>query len=129
MRAMASADTRTLRRDGRFTLFDLRALLVVVPILLAVAVGFQSGVREHAGDASAKVNIRAAIPAIEAYRADYGTYAGMTPADLKSRYSPDVAGIVVLSAATDEYCVRAGDGTSTWFLLGPGGTITQRACS
>lgn len=118
-----------MRREDGFTLLEMLAVLVIMAILLAVAVGFQTGARERASDATAKANIRTAVPAIEAYRADNGTYVGMTEAGLKTQYSPGIAGIVVVSTAADEYCVRASEGGSTWFKLGPDGQITQTACS
>ena len=118
-----------MRSEDGFTLIEVLTVLVIMAILLAVAVGFQAGARERASTAAAKANIRSAVPAIEAYRADHGTYAGMTEAVLKSQYSPGVSGIVVVSAAATEYCVRATEGGSSWFKLGPSGQITQTACS
>jgi hypothetical protein len=72
---------------------------------------------------------RTAVPAIEAYRADNGTYADMTAAALKSQYSPGVQGIVVVSAGSSSYCVSATEGGSTWYKAGPDGSITKTACS
>ena len=77
-------------------------------ILLAIAVAFQTGARERASDAAARANIRSAVPAIEAYQADNGTYAGMTEAVLKTQYSPGVSGIVVVSGS-QERVLPAGD--------------------
>ena len=57
------------------------------------------------------------MPAIEAYRGDSGTYAGMTVAGLQSQYSPGVQGIAVVSTdANATACVRpraAGPGSSS----------------
>jgi prepilin-type N-terminal cleavage/methylation domain-containing protein len=125
---MPTADTSRVDEDG-FTLVELLVVLVVIAILVAIAVGFQTGARERANDATAKSNIRTAMPAIEAYRADNGTYAGMTEAGLKSQYSPGVQGIVVVSTAGNAYCVRASAGGRAWFKLGPSGPITQTVCS
>ena len=118
-----------MRREDGFTLVELLVVIVVIAILLAIAVGFQTGARERAHDATAKSNIRTAMPAIEAYRADNGTYAGMTEAGLKSQYSPGVQGIVVVSTGGNVYCVRASEGGRAWFKLGPDGPITQTVCS
>ena len=76
-----------------------------------------------------RVDIRTAMPAIEAYRADNGTYAGMTEAGLKSQYSPGVQGIVVVSTGGNAYCVRASEGGRAWFKLGPDGPITKTVCA
>ena len=125
---MPTADTWHVDEDG-FTLVELLVVLVVVTILLAIAVGFQTGARERASDATAKSNIRSAMPAIEAYRADNGTYAGMTEAGLKSQYNPGVEGIIVVSTGGNAYCVSATEGGRAWFKLGPDGPITQTVCS
>jgi prepilin-type N-terminal cleavage/methylation domain-containing protein len=126
---MPIADSRSVRREGGFTLVEMVVVVVIMAILLAIAVGFQRGARERANDATAKSNIRTAVPAIEAYRADSGTYVGMTEAALKSQYSPGVQGIAVVSTASDSYCVRASEGGRAWFKLGPSGPLTQTACS
>lgn len=118
-----------MRSEDGFTLIEVLTVLVIMAILLAVAVGFQTGARERASDAAAKANISSAVPAIEAFRADNGTYLGMTAVVLTSQYSPGVSGIVVVSAASHEYCVRATEGGSSWFKHGPSGQITQTACS
>ena len=125
---MPTADTWRVDEDG-FTLVELLVVLVVIAILVTIAVGFQAGARERASDATAKSNIRTAMPAIEAYRADNGTYAGMTEAALKSQYNPGVQGIVVVSSGGNAYCVRATEGGRAWFKLGPAGPITQTVCS
>ena len=126
---IAGADSRGVRTEDGFTLVELVVVIVIMAILLAVAVGFQIGARERANDATARANIRTAMPAIEAYRTDNGTYAGMTEAGLKSQYSPGVQGIVVVSTGANAYCVRATEGGRAWFRLGPDGPITQTVCS
>ena len=126
---MTGADSGCVHREDGFTLVELVVVLVIMAILLAVAVGFQISARERANDATAKANIRTAVPAIEAYRADNGTYSGMTEAGLKSQYSPGVQGIVVVSTGASAYCVRASEGGRAWFKLGPDGAITQTVCS
>ena len=99
-------------------------------ILLAIAVGFQTGARERANDATAKSNIRTAMPAIEAYRADNGTYAGMTEAGLKSQYSPGVQGIVVVSTGAERLLrARERRADARGSSSGPSGPITQTVCS
>jgi type IV pilus assembly protein PilA len=114
--------------DG-FTLIELLVVLIVMAILLAAAIGFQASARERASDATARSNIRTAVPAIEAFRADSGTYAGMTVGALQTSYSPGVDGITVVSSGAATYCVSASADGTTWFKAGPDAPITQTACS
>jgi prepilin-type N-terminal cleavage/methylation domain-containing protein len=118
-----------LRREDGFTLVELIVVMLIIAILLAIAIGFHTQARERAGDATARANIRVAIPAIEAYRSDHGTYAGMTLALLQSTYSPGIQGISVVSADDAGYCVRASAGGRTWYKDSDAGAITTTACA
>jgi general secretion pathway protein G len=118
-----------LRREQGFTLVELIVVMLIVAILLTIAVGFYTGARDKAGDATARANIRIAIPAVEAYRSDEGTYAGMTLALLQTTYSPGVQGIEVVSADADGYCIRAVAGGRTWYKQSDAGDITTTPCS
>ena len=117
-----------MNEDG-FTLIELVVVIVVMAILTAIAFGFSSAARERANDATARSNLRTAVPAIEAYRADADTYAGMTLAALQRQYSPGIEGISVVSAGASGYCVTASEGGVAWYKAGPNGPITQTACS
>jgi type IV pilus assembly protein PilE len=118
-----------LRREDGFTLVELVVVMIIIAILLAVAIGFHTQARDRAGDATARANIRIAVPAIEAYRSDNSTYAGMTLALLQSTYSPGIQGIEVVSANDSGYCIRANAGGSTWYKASDAGDITTTACS
>jgi type IV pilus assembly protein PilA len=118
-----------VREEDGFTIIELLVVLVVIAVLIAAAIGFQAGARERAADAAARSNIRTAVPAIEAYRADQGSYAGMTVASLQTAYSPGVQGIAIVSTSSDAYCVSATASGATWYKVGPDGPITRSACS
>ena len=118
-----------MRDEAGFTLVELLVVLVVMAILTAVAFGFSSGARERADDATARANLRTAVPAIEAYRADTGSYTGMTLAGLQAQYSPGIEGISVVSASGSSYCVSATVSSASWYKAGPAAAITQTACS
>jgi general secretion pathway protein G len=125
-----TADSQgVLRREDGFTLVELLVVMVIIATLLAIAIGFHTQARDRAGDATARANIRIAVPAIEIYRSDNGTYAGMTLALLQSTYSPGVQGIEIVSADDAGYCIRASAGGSTWYKAGDAGAITTTACS
>lgn len=118
-----------LRREDGFTLVELIIVMLIIAILLAVAIGFHTQARDRATDATARANIRIAVPAVEIYRSDNGTYSGMTLAQLQTLYSPGIQGIVIVSADDAGYCLSANAGGSTWYKDSDAGAITKTACS
>jgi type IV pilus assembly protein PilA len=118
-----------VQQEDGFTLIELLVVLVVIAVLSAAAITFQSAARERAADATAQSNIRTAVPAIEAYRADLGSYAGMTVAALRGSYSAGAPDIEIVSVSSGSYCVSASASGATWYKAGPDGPITQSACS
>jgi prepilin-type N-terminal cleavage/methylation domain-containing protein len=118
----------TVRREEGFTLIELIVVMVIIGVLLSVAFVFHYGARERSSDATAKSNLRIAVPAIEAYRSENGGYAGMTVAGLKTTYNAGIAGIVVEWTTDDDYCVSSTLNGRAWWKQGPAGAITQSAC-
>jgi hypothetical protein len=92
--------------------------------------GVQTG-RLDSGDADhfdAEGNVRAVIPAVEAYYADHGTYAGMTLARLRSTYDATLAGVRIVRAGARTYCVESTVGGTTASKHGPAADITLSGC-
>jgi prepilin-type N-terminal cleavage/methylation domain-containing protein len=115
------------REDG-YSLIELLVVMVIMAILVSAGLAFHFGARERAADATAKSNIRTAVPAIEAYRGDNAGYDGMTVAALKATYSPGIGNIVVEWTATDDYCVSTTVSGRTWWKQGPSSQITMTSC-
>ena len=126
---MISTLRQRLRNDeGGFTLIELLVVIIIIGILLAIAIPSYLGFRDRAQKSAAQSNIRAIVPAVEAYYSDEGTYAGMDTAELKAEYdqSIDAAAYTITLYAADEdgdYCVSTVEGNYTAWKRAPSGTV------
>jgi type IV pilus assembly protein PilA len=116
------------RGQGGFTLIELLVVIIIIGILLAIAIPSYLKFRDRANKSAAQANVRASIPAVEAFYADNNTYAGATLSYLQTTYDAGVKNIVIQSAGSTTYCIESTVGAETWKKAGPGADILTGSC-
>jgi hypothetical protein len=101
-------------------------LLAAVPLLLSGCYwgGTPSGGSDYGYDP--ETSVRAAIPALEAYNADHGTYRGVTLGALR-QYDTGVTGVRIVRATATTYCVESTD-SPPFHKAGPAAPIVRGTC-
>ncbi|HEX7255692.1 MAG TPA: hypothetical protein VF236_07160 [Gaiellaceae bacterium] len=106
------------------------ALISIVSLALAGCGGAMplGGVGSTPGAGEAQAAVRSAIPAMEAYYADNGTYTGVSLRKLRSVYDSSIAGVRVASADDRTYCVESTTGSPVFSKRGPAAEIVDGPC-
>jgi prepilin-type N-terminal cleavage/methylation domain-containing protein len=100
---------KRLRGEKGFTLIELLVVMIILAILTAIAIPSYLSFRDRANKSAAGADLRAAIPSVEAFFSDHGTYAGMTVGYLQTAYDQSIdPSIITLSGLSNTtYCVQA----------------------
>src|SRR5687767_5006259 len=100
----------------------------IIVLLLAIVALVPTGAAARPGTVpQAAAAVRAAIPAIEAYRADRGTYAGLTLVRIRS-YDRAVRAVAVKRASKTSYCIQSALAGPIVHYDGPGGPVRRGRC-
>src|SRR4029079_11748087 len=119
---------KRLKSQKGFTLIELLVVMIILAILTAIAIPSYLSFRDRANNSAAGADLRAAIPSVEAFFSDHGTYAGMTVGFLQTAYDQSISpSIITLGTLTaTNYCVQAtspNDTTKTAAKAGPSSQI------
>ena len=124
MGLISKAQQRLRKEEQGFTLIELLIVLVIIGILLAIAVPSYLGFKDRAEKKAAASNVRAAIPAAEAYYADNGNYSWANLAALQA-IDKGISSTLVAFGDADSYCLSETKGNHRAKVVGPGGTISE----
>ena len=115
---------RLRQEESGFTLIELLIVLVIIGILLAIAVPSYLGFKDRAEKKAAASNVRAAIPAAEAYYADNGNYSWSGLAALQL-IDKGISSTLQALGDADSYCLSETKGNNRAKIVGPGGTMQE----
>jgi hypothetical protein len=83
---------------------------------------------DQASVAVARANLSAALPALQAFAAANGGYAGATVPGLQQINAAVGSGISLHDLSASAYCLQSTIGTATASVTGPGGAIVDAPC-
>ena len=120
---------KRLSDEKGFTLIELLVVIIILGILMAIAVPAYMSFRGRANDSAAQANVTAAVPAMEAFATDNGTYTGATLVALQAiDAGVKLDGDPVIAAGGASYCIQSTVNATTFHIDGPGGDAASGAC-
>ena len=114
---------------GNITTVEAFVLAVMTVIVVAIAIPSYVTMRNRNSDSAARSQLRHAGEAAETYRADNGSYAGMSPAALRRVDAElETTGYRVKSVRDKGYCLETTVRGRTWHFVAPEGDLRRGGC-
>jgi prepilin-type N-terminal cleavage/methylation domain-containing protein len=108
---------RRLLGEHGWTMIEMQLVLVITGILATIAGPQFLDFMDQANKVAASANIRGALPDVELYYLDHGTYWGLVS---DARVSTDPAQDTMTS-----YCIYSTVGTFTFYKRGPASDVVE----
>jgi len=124
------SDGRAQRNQrGMISPAEAIILAAMTAIVVAIAVPSYTAMQDRSHDATARATVRQAADAVEAFRSDRGSYAGLAQPSLR-RYDPGLSpsAYELLRSGSKGYCVQSSSGGRTWHVEGPAGDVEHGSC-
>jgi len=104
-------------------------LAAMAAIAIAIAVPSYTAMQDRSHDSTARATVGQAAAAVEAFRSEHGTYAGVDSSTLRPYDSALRPTSYELAGVTRSgYCVEASSAGRTWHIEGPAGEIARGGC-
>ncbi len=108
---------------------ELRAVFAVIALAFGITPVAIVKMAGAARESVARSELKAALPPIESYHLELGTYAGLSSDVLRAVYDSTLASDLVFGWVSDgSYCVELTAGGHTAHVIGPGGSPESGGC-
>jgi prepilin-type N-terminal cleavage/methylation domain-containing protein len=123
MRLSATDLRRRAGKEAGYTLIELLVVVVIIGVLATIASVTYLGFRDRANRTTAQANVRAILPALQAFRADRSTYIGASLTVLRDEYDLQIddsaSSNYAISGETDNsFCIQ--NHTGNWYAWATG---------
>ena len=117
------------RGEGGFFLLELRAVFAAMALVFGLTPVAVVKMARAARESVARSELKAALPAIESYHLELGTYTGLSSDVLRAVYDSTLASGLAFGWVSDSsYCLALTADGHTAHVVGPSGSPESGGC-